>query len=178
MKRKMPKFVRFIETPAPEAGSDGDEPKNDAAPEGAETKPDNTEEDADEEDGPEPFDSERALAKIRKANAEAKSQRERAKAAEAKAAGAEDLEKRASGAEARALRLEVALDLGLPKALATRLQGDTAEELAADAEQLLALFQTKQVPTDRPKPALRGGTTPDEEPELDAKAIVDAALGH
>lgn len=177
MKRKMPKFVRFIETPAPEAGSDGDEPKNPATPEVASEDPDKAEEDADEEDGPEPFDSERALAKIRKANAEAKSQRERAKAAEAKAAKADDAETRAVKAETKLLRVTEAIKLGLPVEIADLLPGDTPEEFSANAEKLLALFQTKQAPTDRPKPLLRGGTTPDEGGEMDAKAIVDAALG-
>jgi hypothetical protein len=39
------------------------------------------------------------------------------------------------------LALSVASDLGLPTALVSRLQGDTTEEMTADANRLLALFQ-------------------------------------
>lgn len=50
---------------------------------------------------------------------------------------ADTAEKRATTAEATALRYEVALDKGLPKSLAVRLQGATREELETDADQLL-----------------------------------------
>lgn len=45
--------------------------------------------------------------------------------------------------EAKRLKmaLSVASDLNLPTALVSRLQGDTAEEMTADANRLLALFQ-------------------------------------
>jgi len=44
--------------------------------------------------------------------------------------------------KARALRNEVALAKGIPAELAGRLQGETEEELAADADKLLALVGT------------------------------------
>lgn len=49
-------------------------------------------------------------------------------------------EQRATEAELRATRLEVAAEKGLTAAQAARLQGMTREELAADADQLKALF--------------------------------------
>lgn len=42
------------------------------------------------------------------------------------------------------LMLQVGAEINLPAALISRLQGNTAEELKADAEQLQALFQTNQ----------------------------------
>ena len=51
-------------------------------------------------------------------------------------------------------RLHVAFDKGLPKALAGRLQGSTAEELAADADALLALLNKQDAPLNpRPDPS-------------------------
>jgi 3-oxoacyl-[acyl-carrier-protein] synthase III len=50
---------------------------------------------------------------------------------------AETAEGNLSAAELKALRLEVALDKGLPKSLAVRLQGSTVEELEADADELV-----------------------------------------
>src|SRR6478736_1305352 len=53
-------------------------------------------------------------------------------------------------------RLNVALDKGLPKALAGRLQGTTVEELTADAEALMALLSKPAqpvVPQPRPDPS-------------------------
>lgn len=46
-------------------------------------------------------------------------------------------EQRAETAQLAALRFEVALDKGIPKSVATRLQGSTREELEADAAELL-----------------------------------------
>ena len=54
---------------------------------------------------------------------------------------AESAEKRASDAEGRLTRLEVAIDKGLTPAQAKRLVGETREELEADADDLLATFK-------------------------------------
>lgn len=61
---------------------------------------------------------------------------------------AEKLEERATSAEARAttaegklLRLEVASSKGLPAELVARMQGNSREELEADAEELLTLVK-------------------------------------
>src|SRR5690606_26093218 len=107
---------------------------------------------APEQTPEEEFDKDRALEKIRKANSEAKSLRDRNKELEAKLREYEDAnksesektaerlskaEKTAQEAEARALRLEVALEKGLTAAQARRLVGSTKEELEQDADELL-----------------------------------------
>jgi hypothetical protein len=135
--------------------------------------------------GEEPFDQDRAMAKIRKANSEAAKLRERVKQLEPLAQKAQELEdaskteteklterltaseRRAQDAELRALRLEVAAEKGLTPAQARRLVGASKEELEADADDLLATFAPKpqsstgKVP-DRPREKLRGGGDPDE----------------
>lgn len=80
--------------------------------------------------------------------------------------------RRADDAEARALRLEVAMDKGLPAKLAGRLVGASKEELEADAADLLATLGGKPggtpPPGGKPQVDLRGGGDPTEEPaELD-----------
>ena len=142
----------------------------------------------------EPFDEARAKAKIKKANAEAKALRERlkaAEAAEAKLAELEDaklgdverLEKRAqeataraTDAEARANRLEVAVAKGLTPAQAKRLVGTTVEELEADADELLEAFAAATgdddgdedpgtpPPARRPRERLKAGSNPTTDP--------------
>lgn len=92
------------------------------------------------------------------AEIEAANQTEAEKAA-AKAAAAEE---RATQAELRALRLEVAAEKGLTPAQAKRLVGSTREELEADAAELLDTFKagTPAPVTPRPDPSqgTRGGT--------------------
>lgn len=176
MNRKHP-FIRFVETPGEDTGGSEDTAENEGTQEVSEE--DAGEGTNDEEESEGGWDQARAMDKIRKANAEAKSQRERAKAAEAKAGNADEALARAETAEKKLLRVTEAVRLGLPVELADRLQGDTPEEIAQDAEKLLALFSPRGVPapTNRPKPRLQGGARPSEDSELDAKAIVDAALG-
>ena len=81
-------------------------------------------------------------------------------------------------AEARALRMEVAMDKGLTVAQAKRLVGTTKEELEKDADELLKEFGGK--PEDKKKPAsrrpderLRGGTNPEEEGPTDVSKILE-----
>lgn len=76
----------------------------------------------------------------------------------------------ASEAEARAMRLEVAMEKGLTTAQAKRLVGNTKEELEADAEELLESFKPTDDgkggrPPSRTKEQLRGGSNPTEEAE-------------
>lgn len=76
------------------------------------------------------------------------------------------------------LRLRVALRTGLDEDLADRLRGTTEDELVADAEKLIERLSPKQKLEDRtPKPKLRGGTTPDKDPETTPDDVVSAALG-
>lgn len=80
------------------------------------------------------------------------------------------------------LRLRVALKAGLDDDLADRLRGSTEEELLEDAQKLLDRFYPaddgkKKLETRQPKPRLKGGSKPNEEPELDADQIVEKATG-
>lgn len=106
------------------------------------------------------FDATRALEKIRKANAEARALRERAKVAEDKAASLEDVAKRATDLEAQLVRERVARRLSLPDELVDRLRGATEDEVMADAEKLVALVAPKarpQAPA-RPVESLQPGS--------------------
>jgi hypothetical protein len=105
------------------------------------------------------FDPEKALAKIRKQNAENAALRAAKKAAEDKAAANQADASEAPKLREQNMRLEVALELGLPMSLAKRLQGSTAEEMKADAEELLAQVAPKQpAKSARPVESLQTGT--------------------
>lgn len=145
--------------------SDEDTTQETEAPE-AEEQTTETETDAPEaEDKDEQWDPERAKRKIAKLNSEAANLRKRLnEAPKAEDAAAKD--KRIIDLESAALRYEVALDLGLPKEIASRLQGKDRDEMVADAEKLLELLApTKRPATRKPTEALRGGLEPDKEPE-------------
>lgn len=96
-------------------------------------------------------------AALKKANKEAETLRRQLKEYEDRdKTEAEKLAERASEAEGRALaaekallRKDVALIKGLPADLVDRLRGETAEELSADADALLALL----TPAEPPEPA-------------------------
>lgn len=122
----------------------------------------------------EPFDPDRALEKIRNLNSEAKNLRERAKAAEAKAAGVDEKETTIAALQ----RQLVAAKTGLPDELVERLKGSSPEELQEDAERLLALFASKQ--PKQTKPTLvtpKGGNDPEEDPAPDVKKLADSIIG-
>lgn len=151
----------------------------------------------DESSPEEPFDKDRALAKISKANAEAKNLRKRVKELEqyeqmvremedAKKSEIEKAtekltraEQRAKEAEDKLMRLEVAMEKGLTPAQAKRLVGSTKEELLADADELLASFAPKTSEPERkipevPREMLRGGGEPTDPPEeTDPRKIAD-----
>lgn len=126
---------------------------------------------ADQADAPEAeetdaqWDPERAKRKIAKLNSEAANLRKRLnEAPKAEDVGAKD--KRITDLETATLRYEIALDLGLPKEIAARLQGADRDEMVADAEKLLELLAPAKRPaTRKPTEALRGGLEPDSEPE-------------
>lgn len=61
-----------------------------------------------------------------------------------------DLEKRLQSVEAAALRRSVALAKGLPADLVDRLRGESEQELAADADALLALVNQPRSPIPDP----------------------------
>lgn len=90
-----------------------------------------------------------------------------------------DLETSAKTATAKALRLEIALDLGLPKAWAGRLQGDTEDELRADAKAILADLKAPTPPVASPpkeRPGLPGSQAAPQEPSPDPKKIAERVL--
>lgn len=66
-----------------------------------------------------------------------------------------DLTKSWEAAQARALRLEVAQQQGIPVELVDRLQGSTMEELNQDAERMKAYLKPPEGPGATPPP--RGG---------------------
>lgn len=150
------------------------------------------------DDDSEPFDADRAKAKIHKANNEAKKLRDRLKELEPLAAKAKELEdadkteterlterasaaeKRALEAEVRVLRMEVAAEKGLTPAQAKRLVGSSKEELEEDADDLLTTFpvaeKTKARVPGRPREVGRGGGDPDEPPEEKDPSKLAAAI--
>lgn len=86
-----------------------------------------------------------------------------------------NLEKTSTANQARADRLEVALDKGLPKTLADRLRGSTREEMEADADELLKLVNDNKPKTPKPDPSQGhggGGAKP-----VSMEEAIAAALG-
>jgi hypothetical protein len=139
-------------TPAPDPSTTP--PEGTAVPDPSAETPEPTED----------FDPARAMEKIRKANAEAKALRDRAKAAEGAQATAEqkakDLESAAAripDLEAQLVRERIARKLSLPDALVDRLRGTTEGEVMADAESLVALVAPRAKST-RPVESLQTGT--------------------
>lgn len=109
------------------------------------------------------WDPERARKKIAKLNSEAANLRKRV--GKSQEDGTEK-DRRITNLEATNLRFEVAFDLGLPKEIASRLQGATKEEMLADAEKLVELIAPAKRPgSNRPTEDLRGGGKPSVEPE-------------
>lgn len=118
------------------------------------------------------FDAKRARRTIDRLRRERNSAREAAKTAKS----SPELTK----LQAENLRLRVAMKAGLDDDLADRLKGNTEDELLEDAQKLLDRFypaEKKPLTTRQPKPALRGGSSPDEEPELSADEIAKRVLG-
>jgi hypothetical protein len=131
-----------------------------------------------------PDDVEAMKAALKKANAEAAKLRLESKANADRQKAAEDADKselqkandqkalaeaRAAKAEGRLMRLEIAAAKGLSLAMAGRLQGETQEELEADADELLTELKPGPKPGDtsngRPREVLRSGSAPDAKPE-------------
>lgn len=83
-----------------------------------------------------------------------------------------ELESTLTTAEQRAMRLEIALDKGIPKTLAVRLQGDTREEMEKDADELL---KTLGGNGQRKTPSFDGGTK-DKAHEATAGSFLAEAL--
>lgn len=97
-------------------------------------------------------EAEKELAKYRKA------EQDRADADKSEAEKRAAAEERATAAELRAMRLEVAHGKGLTPAQAKRLVGATREELEADADEILRDFPTAAKTPPAPKPDLSQGS--------------------
>jgi hypothetical protein len=129
------------------------------------------------------WDPEKAREKIRKANAEAKALRERAKTAETSVG---DKDRRISELESTLLREKVGRKLGLEddddsREFLDRLKGSTEEEILADAEKLLGLMQSRgqknnPPPGRRPSEDIKGGRDSEVVYENDDPAKLAAAV--
>jgi hypothetical protein len=119
---------------------------------------------APEADEEKAWDPNRAKEKIRKLNSEAENLRKRLNEAP-KADDVQAKDSKISELTNHTLRLEIGYELGLPLAVAKRLQGSTRDELIADAEELVEQFTPKTPPSSKPSPRLRGGGSPAVEPE-------------
>lgn len=92
------------------------------------------------------------------------------------------LKSRLTELESTNTRLTVAIDKGLSKSQAKRLVGSTAEELEADADEILESFGggnnsggATPPPTRRPVEALKGGSEPNEAPvEMDPRKLAES----
>jgi hypothetical protein len=169
-------FTVFDDDPA--GGGGGANPAPAADPKDAPAGGDDPAKAATPASGDEPYDEERAKAKISKANSEAANLRKRLKELEPLAKRARELEdaqksesekltdakttaeREAASAKAEVARLRVAIEKGLTAVQAKRLVGETEEELAADADELLASFKS---PEDDPKP---GDDPKDPKPDI------------
>lgn len=147
-------WIRFVETPVEGGGGGSQEDANtddriDGLGESADES-DSEDSDSGDEDSS-AWDSERAMAKIKKINAENKRLRDRAKAAESEAEKSQaQLASENESLKSRVLRLEVASELGLPATIAGRLQGATRDEIVADAEELLKMIGPKRPGSQKP----------------------------
>ena len=134
-------------------------------------EPDGDDDETEEHDGG--IDADKLLAKVRKTNSENRALRERTKQAEAQAKDAGESSKRANELESENLRLKVALKHGIPEKLLPRLQGSTEDELLADAQELMELFEAKKPPTRKPSErTVPGSRRQDDE----AQSLDDLAL--
>ncbi|GGA72562.1 hypothetical protein GCM10011490_24170 [Pseudoclavibacter endophyticus] len=114
-----------------------------------------------------PFDAKRARRAIDKARADRKQAAQRAT----------DAEKSAKEMQRENLQLKVAMKLGVPASLASRLNGDDFDAMVEDASTLLDELGIGKPETQQPKPRLRGGARPNQDPDRSAKDIVSEALG-
>lgn len=117
-----------------------------------------------------------ATAHIKELEAKLKAYEDRDKSeAEKTAERLAKLEEDSKTGTAKAMRYEIALDKGLPKALAERLQGSTREELEADADELLKLVGEQKPASPKPDPSQGHGGAGAKPTSMEA--AIAAALG-
>lgn len=144
MHRRLPRFIRFIETPV-EGGGDSN-------PAGEAGAPKEGPVDSPAGDG-EPLGEKglKALQEERAARAAAeKRARDTQVALEAERNAHAATRVEADGAKAENLKVQVAIDEGIPVSLAGRLVGTTREELIADAKTMKASLTPGFVPPTDP----------------------------
>lgn len=151
MQRKLPRFIRLIETPVEGGGGDdlkgGDDPK----PKDPEPKKDDDEKLG--EGGLKALQAERSA----RAAAE-KAARDAQQALDAERNAHAATRKEADSTKVETLKYQVAAEVGIPLSLADRLKGATREEIKADAEALKPSVTPKFVsPQDPSQGKDRGG---------------------
>ena len=174
-------WIRFV---APEGVEDGGGSQEETATDdrlddlGEPAEESDSEDSNSDDEDSSVWDSERAMAKIKKINAENKRLRDRAKAAETQAEkSAKDLTSENESLKERLLRLEVANELGLPATIAGRLQGKSRDEIVADAEELLKLIGPKRPGTQKPgNPFGEGHGTESGQGAIDYEDMVSSVI--
>lgn len=121
--------------------------------------------DRDEPDWIKDFDSTKALKRIREQSRSIAKLKQKVEENEGAAASLGDVTKERDSIAAENLRLSVGYELGLPLALAKRLNGSSREELIADAEELVKIAGAGVPRQRKPVEALRSGGEGDKEPE-------------
>lgn len=139
--------------PADESEAD-DESEEDESEEGESDEDESDEDQGEDEKGEVPAWAQKELKKLRKEAGDRRTQLREAKAE------ISQLKKDLAAERLGALRSDIAREYGLPKELAKRLTGTTAEELKADAQELKSLV----VPTSSGH--LDGGLTPGSSSDL------------
>lgn len=169
------KRIRAIVQPDPEGQGSG-EPDPRAQGQAGEPQPDTGDEPLGE-GGKKALEAERQTAKAAKARAaeleaKLKEYEGRDKTEEQKQAERlEELQRTAEASQRKALQYEVAAAKGIPLKLATRLRGDTEEDMSKDAEDLSALIGTQEVKPAAPKPDRSQGMGGGPKPTNLAEAI-------
>lgn len=162
----------------PDTDTPTDQPTDEtSAPASEDTAPDTT--DAPAADDVDVAAMQKAL---RKANKEAENYRLKVKEyedaskseQERLADQLEEQKRRADHAERTLMRTQVAAAKGLPPKLADRLQGETAEELEADADSLLAEFDVRSL-SPRPDPS-QGAKGESSKPSTDMDSLLRGAF--
>lgn len=93
------------------------------------------------------------------------------------AAELESLRKQVAEFQSEKLRSDVAAAKGVPPHLASRLRGETKEELEADADELLAALKPAKVPSERPEPVGGGNPATADDAGFDASALAEKLRG-
>ena len=108
---------------------------------------------------------------------ELKEKQEWQKIAEAKEAEAKTLQQQLEALNRKQLQAEIAARVGLPNALASRLQGNTAEELEADAQALLETLPKAEQKQKSPglHPTNPGGQ--DKQPQMTSQQMIQKLYG-